>query len=80
MPDMTPESIKVLVVDDDEDGLLLIRDSISEGIVTIRENMPIPFTPLQLNKKAIQEKILAYHMRLGKFGEDVVKIIGSIFK
>jgi uncharacterized protein YjbI with pentapeptide repeats len=50
------------------------------GLLKIKKLIPIKFTPLEINSKELEKRALAFFVRTGKMGIDILNIATSIFR
>lgn len=55
-------------------------ENATNGIVTTREKISIPYTHYQVMPRVVRTKIIEHYNKLGKTGEAIFNIIRSVFK
>lgn len=52
----------------------------TNGVLSTKDHIPIPWTPWQINPNALRSKAIEYYTKLGTMGEAIHNIVVSIFK
>jgi len=52
----------------------------TNGLISTRESIPIPYTPYQINPKVVRERAIEFYIKMGKLGEAIHNIICKTFR
>ena len=55
-----------------------VRDATGQ-VITIKKAIPVPLIPLEINAPALEKKGSGFFLRMGKTGEDILRIVASVF-
>jgi len=56
-----------------------VRDATGQ-VITIKKAIPVPLIPLEINALALEKKGSGFFLRMGKTGEDILRIATSVFR
>ena len=56
-----------------------VRDATGQ-VITTKKAMPVLLMPLEINALALEKKGSGFFLRMGKIGEDILRIVASVFR